>query len=122
MDIENYSAQKNYYTIGEVAKMFKLSVSNIRFWEKEFDVLRPKKNRKGDRFFTPQDIEHLKIIYHLVKEKGYTIEGARKKIKQTPDELTDRVALVESLKKLRGFLSSLKDVLDGRNESEAQKE
>ena len=79
MDTENYSAQKNYYTIGEVAKMFKLSVSNIRFWEKEFDVLRPKKNRKGDRFFTPQDIEHLKIIYHLVKEKGYTIEGARKK-------------------------------------------
>jgi DNA-binding transcriptional MerR regulator len=76
---EDSSSDKYYFSIGEVAKMFNLSISNIRFWEQEFEILRPKKNRKGDRFFTRQDIENLKIIHHLLKEKGYTIEGARKK-------------------------------------------
>lgn len=75
---EDSSSDKYYFSIGEVAKMFNLSISNIRFWEQEFEILRPKKNRKGDRFFTRQDIENLKIIHHLLKEKGYTIEGARK--------------------------------------------
>lgn len=103
---------KYYYSIGEVAKQFNLSISNIRFWEQEFEILRPKKNRKGDRFFTKQDIENLKIIYHLLKEKGYTIEGARKKLMQNPDQLTERVAMIESLKKIRSFLVSLKDNLD----------
>lgn len=103
---------KYYYSIGEVARQFNLSISNIRFWEQEFEILRPKKNRKGDRFFTKQDIENLKIIYHLLKEKGYTIEGARKKLMQNPDQLTERVAMIESLKKIRSFLVSLEDNLD----------
>ena len=105
---------KYYYSIGEVAKMFNLTISNIRFWEQEFEILRPKKNRKGDRFFTRQDIENLKIIYHLLKEKGYTIEGARKKLLQNPNEISDRVAMIESLKKIRSFLVVLKDHLDNK--------
>lgn len=109
--------EKYYYSIGEVAKQFNLSISNIRFWEQEFEILRPKKNRKGDRFFTKQDIENLKIIYHLLKEKGYTIEGARKKLMQNPDQVTERVAMIESLKKIRSFLVSLKDNLDKKTGS-----
>ncbi|MEP7129059.1 MAG: MerR family transcriptional regulator, partial [Chitinophagales bacterium] len=103
---EEVESDKYYYSIGEVAKQFNLSISNIRFWEQEFEILRPKKNRKGDRFFTKQDIENLKIIYHLLKEKGYTIEGARKKLLQNPDQVTERVAMIESLKKIRSFLVS----------------
>ncbi|MEO6168419.1 MAG: MerR family transcriptional regulator [Chitinophagales bacterium] len=112
---EEIAPDKFYYSIGEVAKMFNLSISNIRFWEQEFEILRPKKNRKGDRFFTKQDIENLKIIYHLLKEKGYTIEGARKKLLQNPDQVTERVAMIESLKKVRSFLVSLKDNLDKKD-------
>ena len=71
---------KLYYTIGEVSAMLGVNASLIRFWEKEFPVLKPKKNRKGNRLFTKQDIQHLKEIYHWVKEQGYTLEGARKKM------------------------------------------
>lgn len=112
---EDYSPEKQYYSIGEVAKMFNLSISNVRFWEQEFEILRPKKNRKGDRFFTKEDIENLKIIYHLLKEKGYTIEGARKKLLQNPREVSDRLVMIESLKKIRHFLSSLKRNLESRD-------
>jgi DNA-binding transcriptional MerR regulator len=114
--MEDEASEKYYYSIGEVAKIFNLSISNIRFWEQEFEILRPKKNRKGDRFFTKQDIENLKIIYHLLKEKGYTIEGARKKLLQNTDQVSDRVAMIESLKKIRGFLVSLKNNLDKKED------
>ena len=103
---------KQYFAIGEVAKIFNITVSNVRFWEKEFDILKPKKNKKGDRFFTKKDMEYLKLIHHLVKEKGYTLEGARKKIMQTPDEQVDKLQIIASLKEIRSFLSSLKDHLD----------
>jgi DNA-binding transcriptional MerR regulator len=69
--------EKRYYGIGEVAKAFKVNASLIRFWEKEFDVIKPKKNAKGNRKFTPDDIKNLKFIYHLVKERGFTLEGAK---------------------------------------------
>lgn len=113
--MDEIAPDKYYLSIGEVAKMFNLSISNIRFWEQEFEILRPKKNRKGDRFFTRQDIENLKIIYHLLKEKGYTIEGARKKLLQNPNEVSDKVAMIESLKKVRAFLVSLKESLDKKD-------
>lgn len=118
MQNEDSDYQKQYYSIGEVAKMFNLSISNIRFWEQEFETLRPKKNRKGDRFFTKQDIESLKVIYHLLKEKGYTIEGARKKMAKNPHEVSDRIAMIESLRKIRSFLVSLKENMD-RKEKES---
>ena len=73
------NAEKIFYTIGETAKIFNVNISLIRYWEKEFSVLKPKKNKKGNRLFTKKDLEHLQIIYHLVKERGYTLQGAKKK-------------------------------------------
>ena len=74
--------EKRYYKIGEVAKAFGLNTSHIRFWEKEFDILKPKKNKKGNRLFTQEDLKNLKLIYHLVKEKGFTLDGAKSKMKE----------------------------------------
>ncbi len=104
--------EKQYYAIGEVAKMLGIAVSHVRHWESEFDILKPKKTRKGDRFFTRTDIENLKLIHHLVKEKGYTLDGAKKKLKQNSHEILERYKLVESLKEIRIFLHSLKNFLD----------
>ncbi|HYV95590.1 MAG TPA: MerR family transcriptional regulator [Chitinophagales bacterium] len=112
LQYEESFPEKQYYAIGEVAKMLNTTVSKIRFWEIEFDVLRPKKNKKGDRFFTKQDIEYLRLIYHLLKEKGYTIEGARKQLQQNPEKQFEKMKLIKSLKEIREFLSSLKNQLD----------
>ncbi len=103
---------KQYYSISEVARMFNVSNSLIRYWEKEFDILQPRKNRKGDRFFTIKDIEHLKIIYTLVKERGYTLKGARKKLKENKEDTIRNIEMSESLKKVRQFLLELKEQLD----------
>ncbi len=99
--------EKLYYSIGEVAKMFSVSNSLIRFWENEFDILQPRKNRKGDRLFTKEDIANLRIIFHLVKEQGYTLEGAKKKLKDNKDETIGNIELYEKLKDIRGFLEDL---------------
>lgn len=72
---------KLYYSIGEVAKIFDVNASLLRFWEKEFDIIRPKKNKKGDRLFTQEDISNFRTIFHLVKERGYTLQGAKEKLK-----------------------------------------
>ncbi len=103
---------KHYYHISEVAKMLNMTVPNLRFWEGEFDILKPKKNKRGDRFFTRQDVEYLKVIHHLLKDKGYTIEGARKKLKQNPHDLIDKLSLIEKLKEMRDFMASLKNYLE----------
>ncbi|VAW15565.1 Transcriptional regulator, MerR family, partial [hydrothermal vent metagenome] len=79
--------EKRYYKIGEIAKAFKVNASLIRFWENEFDILKPKKNKKGNRLFTDEDLNNLKLIYFLVKEKGFTLEGAKKKLKENPDKI-----------------------------------
>ena len=71
-----------YYTIGEVSEMFEVNTSLIRFWEKEFDIIKPKKNKKGNRLFTPEDIDNFKVIYNLVKEQGLTLDGAKKYLKE----------------------------------------
>ena len=78
---------KLYYSIGEVAKMFDVNTSLIRFWENEFDILKPKKNKKGNRLFTQKDVDNLKIIYHLVKERGFTLDGAKKKLRENIEKL-----------------------------------
>ena len=98
---ENQKAEKLYYTIGEVAKMFKVNVSLIRFWEKEFDIIKPKKNKKGNRLFSPTDIDNFHIIFHLVKERGFTLQGAKDKIKENAE-------VVKSLEKIKTFLLDLK--------------
>ena len=80
--------EKRYYSIGEVAEAFDVNTSLIRFWEKEFDVLKPKKNAKGNRKFTQEDIKNLEFIYHLVKERGFTLEGAKTHLK---DNLKEKI-------------------------------
>jgi len=99
--------EKMYYSIGTVADMFKVNQSLIRFWENEFDVLKPKKNGKGDRLFRPEDVKNLKLIYHLLRERKYTIEGAKEFIKNNK-RADEKFAMIESLKKLKGFLNELK--------------
>lgn len=111
MSTNEEEVQKRYYTIGEVAKLFNVNPSLIRFWEGEFAVLQPKKNRKGNRLFTQEDIENIKIIYHLVKEKGYTLSGAKEEMKKNPNDIKDIQKVIDSLAKLKGFLLEIKDSL-----------
>jgi len=102
------SSLKRYYSIGEVADMFGISKSVIRFWENEFDSLRPHKNSKGDRRFTLQNIEQLREIHTLVKERGFTIDGARRELKRQKSKEKERKKQIEQLKKLRSFLVEMK--------------
>lgn len=112
MPYKEHEIEKLYYSIGEVAQMFGVSNSLIRFWETEFDILKPRKNAKGNRLFTKKDIENLKIIYHLVKEKGFTLEGARKKLKESkPSKLESNADVSGKLKTLRKFLVDLEKQL-----------
>jgi DNA-binding transcriptional MerR regulator len=102
--------QKQYYSIGDVAAMFKENTSLIRYWEKEFSILKPKKNKKGDRFFRPEDIKNLKMIYHLLRERKYTIEGAKEFIKHNK-AAGEKHEMIESLEKVKLFLLELKNNL-----------
>ena len=99
--------EKKYFSIGEVAEMLDVATSLIRFWETEFDIIKPKKNRKGNRQFTREDIENVKLIYHLVKEKGYTLQGAKDLLKNGNDELKEKIEVIESLKKVKKFLKEI---------------
>ena len=104
--------EKMYYSIGEVAEMFDVNASLIRFWEKEFDILQPKKNTKGNRKFDNSDIDNLKLIYHLVKEKGHKLDAAKIIIKKNTRAAKQQMEAVKSLLKVRDFLSDLKDNLN----------
>jgi len=111
---------KQYFTIGEVAEQFGVATSLIRFWETEFDELRPRKSKKGNRLFTQADVDTFRTIYHLVKERGYTIPGAREMLKQKGGQLKDKIDVIQSLEKVRGFLLSLKKEIDAANKAEPQ--
>ena len=111
MPYKDKPIEKLYYSIGEVADMFEVNVSLLRFWEKEFDILKPKKNKKGNRMFTAKDLDNLKIIYHLVKERGYTLEGAKKKLKENKEDTINNIEIVNRLKDIRQFLAELKEEL-----------
>ncbi len=104
--------EKIYYTIGEVADMFDVNVSHIRYWEQEFDSLKPFKNKKGNRLFTKDNIEQIKLIYHLVKEKGMTLKGAKQKLKDNKEETLDNHELVERLQAIKQMLLDIKNELD----------
>ena len=99
--------QKRYYGIGEVSNMFKVNISLIRFWENEFDILKPKKNGKGDRLFRPEDVKSLQLIYHLLREKKYSIAGAKDFLKKNKKN-EEAFAMIETLKKTKAFLLELK--------------
>ncbi|MDO1512153.1 MerR family transcriptional regulator [Maribacter confluentis] len=103
--------EKRYYGIGEVAKAFKVNASLIRFWEKEFDVLQPKKNAKGNRKFTPQDIKNLQLIYHLVKERGFTLEGAKIHLKEEKQKTLSNFDIIQKLERVKAELNKIKDQL-----------
>ena len=102
------SSEKLFYSISEVAKRYNVNVSLIRFWEKEFDILKPKKNKKGNRLFRKKDIDNLDIIFHLVKERGFTLAGAKKKLKENKKDTVDHLAIVKKLKEIRSFLVGLR--------------
>ena len=104
---------KRYYAIGEVAEQFGVTTSLLRHWEAEFPALQPKKNKNGDRRYTEKDIEAVRAIYRLVKEKGYTLKGAKESIKAKTNRSPDKAALIESLEDLKAFLVQLRDKLAG---------
>jgi len=100
--------KKLYYSIGEVADIFDVNTSLIRFWEKEFDIIKPKKNAKGNRMFTEGDVDNLFIIYHLVKERGYTLQGAKEKLRDNKDDTINQIEMVKSLENIKAFLLEMK--------------
>lgn len=104
--------EKRYYKIGEVANAFNVNASLIRFWEKEFDVLKPKKNAKGDRKFTPEDIKNLELIYYLVKEKGFTLDGAKTHLKEEKKKTLQNFEIIQKLEHIRTELFKFKAHLD----------
>ena len=111
MPYKEKQIEKLFYPIGEVAQMFEVSVSAIRYWEKEFDILKPKKNKKGNRMFTKKDVDNLKIIYHLTKERGFTLEGAKKKLRENKADTIDNVGIINHLKSIRQFLVEFREEL-----------
>ena len=111
MDTIENQPDKLYYTIGEVAAMFNVNASLVRYWEKEFPVIKPKKNKKGNRFFTKSDIENFHIIYHLVKERGLTLKGAKQKLRENKDDTVNNFEVVKVLKDIRQKLLEIKEEL-----------
>lgn len=102
---------KLYYSIGEISKAFGVNASLIRFWEKEFDILKPKKNAKGNRKFTPEDVKNLKLIYHLVKERGFTLDGAKTHLKENQKKTLNKFEIVQKLEFIKSQLTELKNQL-----------
>lgn len=109
MPYKEKRVEKLYYSIGEVAEMFNVNTSLIRYWEKEFDIIKPKKNKKGNRFFTIDDIEHFHIIYYLVKELGLTLKGAQKKLKENKESTMNNFEVVKSLKEIKSMLLEIRE-------------
>ncbi|NVK50726.1 MAG: MerR family transcriptional regulator [Cyclobacteriaceae bacterium] len=109
--------EKKYHSIGEVAAMFKVAPSLIRYWEGEFDIIRPKKDKKGNRRYTKDDIQKIRYVYHLVKEKGYTLDGAKEVIAQGKDKGLDKVEAVQKLQEIKDFLITLRDEINGKTGS-----
>lgn len=102
---------KLYYSIGEVARAFDVNASLIRYWEQEFPIIKPKKNKKGNRYFTPDDIDKFKMIFHLVKEKGYTLDGARIAL-TTNSKISETISIIDRLEFIKSELLKLKQSLD----------
>jgi len=111
MPYKETKVEKLYYSIGEVAAMFNVNTSLIRFWEKEFDIIKPKKNKKGNRLFTQSDIDNFHIIYHLVKEQGMTLKGAQKKMKENKEDTEHNFEIIKSLESIKALLIEVREGL-----------
>ena len=109
MPYREKKVEKLFYQIGEVAEMFSEPVSTIRFWEKEFDILKPKKNNKGNRLFTPDDLKNLKVIHNLLRERGMTIDGAKKYLRSNRSEADYRIEIADTLRNIREMLLDIRD-------------
>ena len=105
------SPDKRYYSIGELARAFNVNASLIRFWDKEFDILKPKKNAKGNRMFTPEDVKNLQLIYHLVKERGFTLDGAKTHLKEGQKKTLDKFEIISKLEGIKAQLLNIKNEL-----------
>ncbi len=112
MPYKEVKVEKMFYSIGEVADIFGVNTSLIRFWANTFpDIIKPQKNKKGNRLFMPVDVDNIKLIYHLVKEKGMTLEGARMRIKGNKDGEDKSYEVINSLKSVRELLLEIKEML-----------
>jgi DNA-binding transcriptional MerR regulator len=109
MPYKEVKVEKIYYSIGEAAELLDVPVSTVRFWENEFDILKPMKNKKGNRMFTQTDIRNLRIIHQLLKEEGMTLSGARKRISEKWDETSYKFEINESLQKIKSILLDIKE-------------
>ncbi len=111
MPYKEKKVEKLYYSIGETAEMLGVPVSTVRFWENEFEILKPMKNKKGNRLFTPVDIKNLRIIHHLVKEERMTLTGAKKKLSEKWTETDYKYEINESLQKIKSILLDIQNNL-----------
>ncbi|NHM05671.1 MerR family transcriptional regulator [Flavobacterium sp. CYK-4] len=107
----NLSPDKRYYSIGELARAFNVNASLLRFWDKEFEVLKPRKNAKGNRMFTPEDVKNIQLIYHLVKERGFTLEGAKIHLKEGQKKTLDKFEIISKLEGIKAQLLQIKGEL-----------
>jgi DNA-binding transcriptional MerR regulator len=112
MPYKEPKVEKLYYSIGEVSNMFKVNASLIRFWEKEFEIIKPKKNKKGNRLFTKEDIENFQLIFHLVKERGMTLAGAKRKMKENKEDTMNNFEVIQSLTNIKDMLIEIRDKLE----------
>ena len=113
MPYKEKPVEKLFYSIGEVSEILEVPVSTIRFWENEFDILKPRKNKKGNRLFLPEDLRNLKIIHHLLKEKGMTLAGAKKQLAGKWEETEYRQGIRESLTRIKDLLKDIHDTIQG---------
>ncbi len=111
MPYKEKKIEKLFYTIGEVAEMFDVNTSLIRYWEREFDIIKPQRNKKGNRLFTKNDVDNFFIIYHLVKERGLTLEGAKRKLHDNREDTINNFEVVKSLESIMEMLTEVKDML-----------
>ena len=112
MPYREKKVEKLFYQIGEVSEMFSEPVSTIRFWEKEFDILKPRKNNKGNRLFMEEDIKNLRLIHHLLRDRGMTINGAKKYLKNNREEADYRLEIAETLRNIKGMLIDIRDEIN----------
>lgn len=115
---KNQKAEKLFFTIGELSKIFDVNTSLIRFWEKEFDIIKPHRNKKGNRLFTKADVDNFHKIYYLVKTRGFTLAGAKEKLRSKPEESNIEFEVVKTLQKIRGFLTEIKQELSNMEKQE----
>jgi DNA-binding transcriptional MerR regulator len=111
MPYKDREIEKLYYTMGEVTQLFDVNASQIRYYEREFEILQPKKNKKGNRLFSPEDVENLKIIFSLLKDKGFNLQGAKDYLRSNKGEVKENQKVIDSLERLKQFLLEVKEKL-----------